>query len=525
MLRLQPLFWLFLLLFFSCRSARLGGGQDDGLIDIVFLHLNDVYEIAPLSDGTGGLARVAAVRQSLKTKNPNTYTILAGDFISPSVIGTLRHEGKRIRGRHMIDVLNTLGTDAVAFGNHEFDYDYDDLQARINESNFLWLGTNIRRAQGDTLTGPFFKQAPGALPVNCPDYTIVEFSDADGTKLRVGLWGVTVAANQKPYVRYTDPIETAQRMYERLQGECDVQIGLTHLDIEDDLRLAARLPEVPLIMGGHDHDNMLHRVGKTTVAKADANARTVYVHRLRYDKRKRIAQVRSELRRIDASIPAEPNTASVVARWEKIKEEALSNAGFNATARVTELRAPLDCREAYIRHQQAPVGQIILSAMLAAAKGKPDCAVLNSGSIRVDDVLNGPLTELDVVRMLPFGGGIREAEMRGTLLQRMLDAGWRNKGKGGYLQLAHIERDEAGGRWLIRGTPLEPARIYRVVMPDFLLTGQETNMDFLKAEPLPGEASGTSNPDILRIDKPDPNNPNDLRKDIRHALIHYWRQQ
>ncbi len=521
---LRLLFFLLLLLSFSCRSAR-PTGQDDGIIEVVFLQMNDVYEIAPLSDGSGGLARVAALRQSLKARNPNTYTVLAGDFISPSVIATLRHEGKRIRGRHMVDVLNTLGVDAVAFGNHEFDYDYEDLQARIDESHFTWIGTNLRYVQSDTLAGPFFKRLSDGRKEACPDYLLVDFTDVDGTQVRVGLWAVTVTINQKPYVRYSDPITTAQQTYQQLRGQCDVQVALTHLDIEDDLRLAALVPGVALIMGGHDHDNMLHRVGRTTVAKADANARTVYVHRLRYDKRKRSAAVHSELRRIDAAMPSEPNVASVVARWEAIKQAALNSAGFHPDARVTVLRAPLDCREALIRHQQAPVGQIILGAMLAAAREQPECAVLNSGSIRVDDVLNGPLSELDVVRMLPFGGGISEVEMRGALLQRMLDAGLSNKGKGGYLQWAYIARDDTRAQWLVRGQPLDPARIYRVVLPDFLLSGHETNMAFLKADPLPNGQPGTTNPDVLRLHRPTPGDTSDLRHDIRHALIHYWRKQ
>ncbi len=516
--------WLLLLLLFSCRSTRNASGEDDGIIEIVFLHLNDVYEIAPLSDGSGGLARVAALRQSLLAKNPNTYTILAGDFLSPSVIATLRHEGKRIRGRQMVEVLNAMGVDAVTFGNHEFDYDYEDLQARIDESEFLWLGTNVRYAPTDTTSRPFFKRLPDGSRADLPDYTVAEFKDADGTRLRVGIWGATVTVNQKPYVRYTDPLETAGHVYQELLGKCDVQVALTHLDIEDDLKLATLVPQVPLIMGGHDHDNMLHRVGRTTVAKADANARTVYVHRLRYDKKRRLARVRSELRRMDAAVPLEPNTASTVAKWEAIKTEALKNAGFDADAGVTVLNTPLDCREAFIRHQQAPVGQIILRAMLAAAREKPDAAVLNSGSIRVDDVLVGPLTELDVVRMLPFGGGISEVELRGSLLQRMLDAGLRNKGKGGYLQLAHIEHDENKGQWLIRGEPLQSMRLYRIVMPDFLLTGQETNMDFLKAEPLPGQ-NGTSHPEVVRIYRADLGDPSDYRRDIRHALIQYWRSR
>ncbi|MBK9337717.1 MAG: bifunctional metallophosphatase/5'-nucleotidase [Lewinellaceae bacterium] len=520
---------LFLALLFltlaACDPARRAAtaGKDDGMIEIVFLQLNDVYEIAPLSDNTGGLARVAMLRKSLLAKNPNTFTVLAGDFISPSVIGTLRHEGKRIRGKQMVETLNALGLDWAVFGNHEFDYDYEDLQARLDESKFTWIAANARQVTGNT-TRPFAKKRPDGSTESCPDYVVVEAKDADGTTVKLGVFGVLVTSGQKPFVAYTDPLPEAKRAHAELLGKTDIRVGLTHLDVEDDLKLAAMLPDVPLIMGGHDHDNMLHRVGKATVAKADANARTVYVHTLRHNKKTGATTVKSELRRIDDKIPSESSTAHVVAKWEKIKSESLATAGFDAGKKVTDLKEPLDCREAAVRHGQAPVGQMILNAMFSVAKTNPECGILNGGSIRVDDVLNGALTELDIVRMLPFGGSIAEVEMRGNLLQRTLDAGLKNKGKGGYLHLGRITRDEANNRWLIGNAPLDPKKIYRVVLGDFLLTGLETNMDFLKTEST-ADGKGTTNPDVLRLIRPDTKDKGDLRNDVRLALIEYLRKQ
>lgn len=512
-----------LLAFLACDPAKRtsSAGTDDGVIEIVLLHLNDVYEIAPLSDNSGGLARVAALRRELLAKNPNTFTVLAGDFLSPSVIGTLRHEGKRIRGKQMVETLNALGLDWTVFGNHEFDYDYEDLQARLDESQFAWIGANVRQVDGSTVR-PFAKKRADGTLAPCTDHLVVEVKDADGTTVKLGVFGTLVTTGQKPYVTYTEPLSEAKRAHAELLGKTDIRIGLTHLDIEDDLKLAAMLPDVPLIMGGHDHDNMFHRVGKAIVAKADANARTVYVHTLRHHKKTGMTTVKSELRQIDAKLPDEPGTAAVVAKWEKIKSESLASAGFDAGKKVTTLKEPLDCREAAVRHGQVPVGQMIIDALFFVAKTKPECAILNGGSIRVDDVLSGTLTEFDIVRMLPFGGAINEVEMRGNLLQRTLDAGLQNKGKGGYLHWGRIRRDEANKRWLINDTPLDPAKIYRVVLPEFLLTGLETNMDFLKTEPIDGK--GTSNPDVLRLVKPDPKDKADLRNDIRLALIQYLRQ-
>ena len=138
---LRTLF-LFSIAFFlvsSCETPKLittNYGKADGKVEWIFLQLNDVYEIAPTENGTaGGMARVATIRQKLLNENPNTYTVLSGDFLSPSVIGTLKYEGKGIKGRQMVDVLNALGLNLACFGNHEFDLDYVDLQAQIGRAS------------------------------------------------------------------------------------------------------------------------------------------------------------------------------------------------------------------------------------------------------------------------------------------------------------------------------------------------------------------------------------------------------
>ena len=103
--------------------------QDDGKIDFTFLQLNDVYEIAPIQGGKfGGMARVETVHQQLLQENKNTMLFMAGDFLNPSLLGTLKYEGERIRGKQMIEVMNAMKFDLVAFGNHEFDLKKSDLQ-------------------------------------------------------------------------------------------------------------------------------------------------------------------------------------------------------------------------------------------------------------------------------------------------------------------------------------------------------------------------------------------------------------
>ena len=60
---------------YSCNPGRhTTAKKDDGKIDITFVQVNDVYEIAPLENGkVGGMARVATVKKEELLKNKNTF--------------------------------------------------------------------------------------------------------------------------------------------------------------------------------------------------------------------------------------------------------------------------------------------------------------------------------------------------------------------------------------------------------------------------------------------------------------------
>ncbi|WOC40238.1 metallophosphoesterase [Polaribacter sp. HL-MS24] len=127
--------FLLLSIFFFCSCSN-----DDHKIDFTFLQVNDVYEIAPIQGWEyGGMARVETVHQELLEENPNTMLLMAGDFLNPSLLGTLKVDGARVRGRQMVEVMNAMNFDLVAFGNHEFDMSESDLQNRLNQSTFPGL--------------------------------------------------------------------------------------------------------------------------------------------------------------------------------------------------------------------------------------------------------------------------------------------------------------------------------------------------------------------------------------------------
>jgi len=83
----------------------------------------------------------------------------------------------------------------------------------------------------------------------------------------------------------------------------------------------------------------------------------------------------------------------------------------------------------------------LISAGMLEAFPNTDAAIFNSGSIRIDDVLPpGPLTQYDVLRILPYPGNLMVARVTGSMLARIISVGHdaSHTGTGGYLQVAGI---------------------------------------------------------------------------------------
>src|SRR5438552_16538840 len=76
--------------------------------------------------------------------------------------------------RGTIDALNTLGIDATAIGNHEFDWSVDTLRARMSEAKYPFLSANITNTGGT------------ARPVWATPWTLVTRNG-----LRIALIGLT----------------------------------------------------------------------------------------------------------------------------------------------------------------------------------------------------------------------------------------------------------------------------------------------------------------------------------------------
>lgn len=445
-------------------ATSLGCGQS-APPTLTLVHFNDIYEIGPVEGGrVGGLARVATVINDLRRTQAPVLTTLGGDYLSPSALATARVDGEPIAGRQMVDVLNALGLEYATLGNHEFDLAEPAFLARLKQQKFRTIASNVTDANGT----PF----PGTEP-----FAVVPVR-VGGREIKIGLLGVTINSNPRAWVRYLPVVESAKAAIQKM-GPVDAVVALTHLSLQGDQELVNAVPEIDVALGGHEHENWLIYRGRdlTPIVKADANVRTLAIVSLTFAAGAAKPQVSVRLQPITGDIAADPVVDAEVTRWTNTAFDAFRKDGFTPDRVVATLTTPLDGREATVRNRPGNLTDLITAA-LAAEAGDVDVAIMNGGSIRIDDELPvGPVTEYDVIRVLPFGGNIVSLSMGGSLLARVLDVGVTNQGTGGFLHARGVTRQ--GDRWIVQGKPLNPALRYRVAITDFLMSGRETNMDFL----------------------------------------------
>lgn len=492
----------------SCKTTKISEVTKAGnSIVIKLLHVNDVYEIAPLGGGKiGGLARVAHISDSIKNKYPNTYLVMAGDFLNPSLLGTLTFNGERIKGGQMIEAMNAAGFDLATFGNHEFDLSETELQARLNESNFQWTSANVFQKKGDDLHT--FYTIKNNDSISIPETVTYDIDIDEEYPVRLGFFSVTLDSNPQDYVYYSDFMLEGKSAYTSLQQQgADIIIGLTHLEVEQDIALAQSLPDLDLVMGGHEHTNMLVPAGNTVIAKADANAKTMYIHTLTFNYKNETLARDSQLVVIDDKVPSQAATSGVVKKWDAILQAEITKVIDQPNKVIYTTKTPWDGTDSAGRSKQTNLGAIITAAMSQSFDTPVDAAIVNGGSFRVDDMLVGDITPIDIFRILPFGGAVKKVQIKGSLLSKVLDYGKQARGTGAYLHYHHITESEQG--WLLQNKPIDQTTIYSIAMSDFLLKGYD--IPFLTTE----------NEGVMEVYTPTQNEP---ACDIRKAVISYLKE-
>ncbi len=427
---------------------------------VTLLHINDVYEIAPVK-GQGGLAELMTLLRQERAQHANTITTVGGDFLSPSVLSGIT------KGAQMVELFGALGVDLVTFGNHEFDFGPEILEKRIAESRFPWLGTNVR----DSDDRPF----GGAVA------TVVKTVG----DVKIGFLGIVtpesaVLSSAGPGIRFTDPVAASTAAVAELrQAGANVVIALTHLGIEEDRALSRAVPGIDVVLGGHDHDPitfyehgvLLHKSGSDAhfLGAIDLDIRT---EQTSGGKR---TSVRPAWRMLaNTAIVPDPAVAAIVKTYTDRLDAALGNV-IGTTA------VELDSRIDTVRTGEARIGNLIADALRDSLGA--DLAITNGGGIRGNRLLaaGSTLTRKDILSELPFGNLGVLIELGGADLLAALENGVSGvEQKAGRfpqtagLTIVYDPKAESGKRLrsvAIGGKPLVPDAVYRVATSDYLVGG------------------------------------------------------
>lgn len=419
---------------------------------LTILHFNDVYEIQPVDKGKrGGAARVATLVDQYRSLKP--LILFSGDALSPSVMSSV------FKGEQMIAAFNQLGLNAATYGNHEFDFGLTITQQRVKGSKFPWISTN--------LLGPDGKPIGGA----------VSWVLLDWNGVKVGLIGLADnwldLTSAGPETTYQDFIKAAQQAVPELKAKgAQVIIALTHMAMADDEQLATSVPDIDLIVGGHDHEPMWKVVGGTLIWKTGSDWRNLGLLKVYPMKGTKTLVIPQELV-VNAKISEQPEMKALVSNYSSQLDKGLA-------VIVGETKVDLDARESAVRAQEAPIGDLIADAMRAYAKA--DVAITNGGGIRTNRVYAaGSLSKKDILGILPFGNTVISLRLTGDQLKAALENGVSQveKGAGRFPQVSGLSftydpTRPAGQRVLevkVGTEPLDPAKIYVVATNDYMGNG------------------------------------------------------
>jgi len=185
---------------------------------------------------------------------------------------------------------------------------------------------------------------------------------------------------------------------------------------------------------------------------------------------------------LDESIPFDPDYEVLANKWSSL---LLKKFPF-LDARVGTAALAMDVREEVVRSSEASWGNFIADQMRTAF-GDPaaDLSFLNSGTLRIDDYIEGDILFDDIGRTFGFSSHLRHTTLTGAEFKRVMEAGYRGppQAHGYFPQISGFRvcvdrsREEfdrivslqvpAGDGW----QEIDPDREYTVVVPDFLYGG------------------------------------------------------
>ncbi len=484
---------------------------------MTIMHTNDTHSHheAQGRSGDGGAARQASVVKDIRAEVDNSLLLDAGDRFT----GTLFH--KYYAGEDNVKVMNALGYDAMALGNHEFDNGLEVLERFVTGVDFPVLSANTDFGTLETLASA----VPGSavLDVGGEKVGVIGLVTAETPE-------ITINFSNKDQITWSANYATAvNRETAKLKADgVNKIILITHIGLGLDKEVAANTTDIDVIVGGHSHTviSSIFKEGGDTeypleVENADgdpvyivqAGDRDRYLGRLnlRFDDDGLVTRARGDLILLSKHIKPDPAVQAMVDELARPIEELRNTvvALEDGTAVVSnQLMTNKTCRAG-----ECLIGNLLTDAMRDETGS--DIAITNGGGIRAD-IDEGEVTVGEVLTVLPFGNTVATLKLTGAQIAASLEHGvGRVGGKGGTGRFPQV----SGLRYEFDSTSAPGSRLKRVEVGDS--SGGYAPIDEGKMYTVATNNFMRTGGDGYEIFEKDAQEPYDYGRPLEEALMDY----
>ena len=361
----------------------------------------------------GGIAHIATLVDNIRARDEVVFLFDAGDIFT----GVL---SKQTEGTVPMEMMITMDYDAMAIGNHEFEYGWESFARTKNRLPFPVLGANLFYAE----SGLPYAQA----------YSILERHG-----LRIGVIGImgqdagtAIIPSHISGVEVRDPIESVKPYIGLLRPEVDLIVLLTHqgktapmqtddeahADIQRgiaaDIKLAGAVTGIDVIFSGH----------------ADAGTETPYVHpqtgtiiMQTYGQGTRLGSLRLVLRKVNGEtliVGSEGKLIPVVSNnLNPHPVVAQKLAAYKAQfPELQKVLCQAEQRVSRLYNEESDLGN--LYADIIRSEVNAEIGFMPSGALR-KDLPAGDVPLIDVIDSFPFTDNVVQLEMTGTQIIAVLE--------------------------------------------------------------------------------------------------------
>ena len=343
----------------------------------------------------GGMARCATVIRQVRAQEKNVLVFDAGDAIQGTAVSYLSG------GQVMVKCLNQLHYDAWIWGNHEFDWGLEKLEACAERAEMPILNANIRAADH---ANSLSKQ----IAMRLKSYIL---RDVDGIKVAIiGLNTPGVPTWSRPRLigglEFSDSLKTLHAVVPEVRrAGARVLVLVCHQgyreagdDPANQINAIARdFPEIDVIIGAHTHRNYPEfRISQALYCQADYYGIHLGRIDLVFDTDKgRLVKRQSNTLLMDEHVPLDRGVVQLAGEEIDRSEKMLSTVIGEATGEFGTRGGP---------RKETPIHDLIFRAIaeVLGEQGTKVDAIVHGIFERRATLKQGPVTVRDIWKIVPY---------------------------------------------------------------------------------------------------------------------------